>query len=114
VFRYRSATPYTQWTGTQTQPTGFPIQLPADVSHVNNLRGSSFSQLDLRLSKQFWFAKDVGIEVLAEVFNVLNAKNPAGYIGNMAASNYQQPTRYSGDPLQGEQRMLQLGARVQF
>jgi hypothetical protein len=114
VFRYRSATPYTEWAGTDVNGDGYAFDLAPGVSHVNTRRGSSFSQLDLRVSKQFWFAKDIGLEILAEVFNVLNAKNPAGYVGNILASNYGQPTTYSGDPLQGEQRMLQLGARVQF
>ena len=114
VFRYRSATPYTEWAGADLNGDGYTFDLAPGVSHVNTRRGSSFSQLDLRVSKQFWFAKDIGLEILAEVFNVLNSTNPAGYVGNVLASNYGQPTTYSGDPLQGEQRMLQLGARVQF
>jgi outer membrane receptor protein involved in Fe transport len=114
VFRYHSATPYTEWAGADLNGDGYAMDLPPGVSHVNFKRGASFSQLDLRLSKQFWFAKDIGVEILAEVFNVLNEKNPAEYIGNVLASNYGQPTAYAGDPLQGEQRMLQLGARIQF
>jgi outer membrane receptor protein involved in Fe transport len=114
VFRYHSGTPYTEWAGTDLNGDGYAFDLPPGVSHVNIRRGSSFSQFDLRLSKQFWFAKDVGVEVLAEVFNVFNSKNPAGYVGNILADNYAQATTYAGDPLQGEQRLLQLGVRVQF
>lgn len=105
---------------TQLTGGGYAFDLPPGVSHVNIKRGSSFSQLDLRASKQFWFAKDIGLEVLAEVFNVLNVKNPAGYVGNILAKDNQgqslfaTPSTYAGDPGQGEQRLLQLGLRVHF
>ncbi len=114
MFRYRSATPYTEWAGTDLNGDGFAFDLPPGVSHPNSLRGHSFSQFDLRLSKDFIFTGDVGIEVMAEMFNVFNSKNPAKYVGNVLASNYQQPTAYAGDPLQGEQRLMQLGVRVHF
>ncbi len=55
-----------------------------------------------------------GIEVLAEVFNIFNTKNPAGYRGDITKSTFGTPSKYAGDPLQGEQRLLQLGARVHF
>ena len=51
---------------------------------------------------------------LPEVFNLLNADNPAAYVGDVATSLYGQPTTFAGDPLQGEQRLIQLGARVRF
>jgi hypothetical protein len=52
--------------------------------------------------------------VLVEGFNILNSKNPAGFNGNMRASNFGQPTEFAGDFQRGEQRLFQLGARVEF
>ncbi|MCJ7442217.1 MAG: TonB-dependent receptor [Thermoanaerobaculaceae bacterium] len=115
MLRYRSATPYTVWAGADVKYNdGYAFDLPPDVSEVNSGRGHSFSQFDLRVSKEFSFGGDLGIELIAEMFNVLNSKNPAGYIGNIRASNYGEPTTYAGDPAQGEQRLMQLGLRVHF
>jgi outer membrane receptor protein involved in Fe transport len=115
VLRYNSATPYTEWTGVDINGDGFAFDLPAGVSHVNSRRGSDFKQFDMRLSKEFTFGKDIGIELLAEMFNVFNSKNPAGYNFNRnSPSTFGQPTTYAGDPYQGEQRLLQLGLRVHF
>jgi len=114
MYRYRSARAYTVWAGDDLNGDGFRFDLPADVSHVGAARGHSFSQFDLRVSKLFDFGNDFGIELIAEVFNLLNATNPSGYIGNRLASNYGEPTAYAGDPLQGEQRLAQLGLRVTF
>lgn len=115
MYRYRSARAYTIWAGEDLNGDGFTFDLPSDVSHVGEGRGHSFNQFDLRVSKQFTFGKDLGLELIAEVFNLLNAKNPNGYIGNRLASNYGEPTAYSGsNTLQGEQRLAQLGLRVTF
>jgi outer membrane receptor protein involved in Fe transport len=113
MWRYHSATPYTEWTGV-IGPAGFNFNLPPGVS-VNSQRGHDFSQFDLRVSKDFKFAQDIGAEVLAEVFNVFNSKNPAGYAFNLnSPSSYGNPSVYAGDPLQGEQRLMQVGLRFHF
>jgi hypothetical protein len=114
MFRYRSATPYTVYAGVDLNGDGFVMDLPPGVTQVNSARGASFSQVDLRLSKNFKFGKSGGIEVLGEVFNLFNSENPAGFVGNQAAGNFGQPTTYSGDPLQGEQRLAQFGVRLRF
>jgi hypothetical protein len=114
LFRYRSATPYLIYAGQDLDGDGFPLDLPPGVDEVNAGRGHSFAQLDLRASKVFRFGKGVGLEVLAEVFNVFNAKNPAGFVGNQAAGNLGEATTFAGDPLQGEQRLAQLGMRLRF
>ena len=132
VFRYRSGLPYTEFAGVDLNGDGFAMDLPQGVSHVNSLRGASMSQLDLRLSRLFSFGGDFGIEVLAEAFNVLNAENPARYrgarylidpskpstlpIGQRLMDNpaFGTPAAYAGDPLQPEQRVLQLGVRVRY
>ncbi len=114
LFRYRSALPYNIHAGRDLNGDGFAIDLPPGVSEVNAGRGSSFSQLDLRASKTFKFGKSMGLELLGEVFNLFNATNPAGFVGSQAANNFGQATTYAGDPLQGEQRLAQLGVRLRF
>ena len=103
MFRYHDGTPYTIFVQGATM-----ITLAPGVYKVNSGTGDSFSQLDLRLSKDFKFAKDLGLDLYAEVFNVFNAKNPANYTATGT------PTAWAGDPYQGEQRLLQLGARFNF
>ncbi len=114
LFRYRSATPYLIYAGRDLNGDGFVVDLPPGVSEVNAGRGSSFSQLDLRAAKTFKLGKSAGVEIVGEVFNVFNAKNPAGYVGSLAATNFGGATTYAGDPLQGEQRLAQLGLRLRF
>ncbi len=107
MLRYRSATPYTVFTTTDPNHDGFIMDLlPGD--HVNSKRGHSFSQFDLRLAKEFNFGSDFGFELIAEMFNVFNEKNPAGF--TIAGT----PSTYAGDPLQGEHQLIQLGARIRF
>jgi Carboxypeptidase regulatory-like domain/TonB dependent receptor len=114
IIRYRSALPYTEWTGADVDGDGFQFDLPAGVDHVNNLRGESLTQVDLRLSREFRFGPGLGLEVLAEVFNVLNSDNPARFVGNRTANNFGQATVWAGDPLQPEQRLMQLGLRLRY
>lgn len=114
IARYRSALPYTEWAGQDLNGDGYAFDLPSDVPHVNSRRGSSSSQIDLRVGKDFAFAAGYGLEVMAEVFNLLNEDNPSRYIGNRRANNFGQPTAFAGDPLQGEQRLLQLGLRLRY
>jgi hypothetical protein len=114
MFRYRSATPYNVYAGVDLNGDSFVVDLPPGVEHINTGRGASFSQLDLRLSKVFMFSSSVGLEALAEVFNVFNKTNPASFVGNRSASNFGQATSFSGDPLQGEQRLAQFGLRLRF
>jgi hypothetical protein len=114
IFRYHSATPYTEWAGTDLNGDKYNFDLAPGVSHVNSLRGDSFSQLDVRASKAFNFFGRYGVELIGEVFNLFNSKNAVGFIGNVRASNFGQPTAFAGDPGLGEQRLAQLGLRVTF
>ncbi len=114
MFRFRSATPYTVHAGLDLNGDGFRIDLPPGVANVNSARGASFKQLDLRLSKIVKLNPRVGIEAMAEVFNLFNAKNPAGFVGNRTAGNFGEATTFAGDPLQGEQRLAQFGLRLRF
>jgi hypothetical protein len=52
--------------------------------------------------------------LIAEMFNVFNDDNPAGFVANQSASNFGEPTEYAGDFQRGEQRVGQLGIRLEF
>lgn len=125
IVRYHSATPYTEWAGHDITGDGYAFDLAPGVTHVNSLRGNSFSQTDLRLAKQFRFGGNYGVELIAELFNLFNEKNATGFHGNReildAASGkfvpnpaFGQASIYAGDPGQGEQRLMQLGLRLTF
>jgi hypothetical protein len=69
----------------------------------------------VRVSKEFGFGGgDRGIELIGEIFNLLNSKNPAGFNGSVTNANFGQPSVYAGDAGQGEQRLAQLGLRLRF
>ena len=116
VARWRSALPYTKVNsaGTGGAPRDlngdiFVQDLAPDAPHVNSERGDSFSQVDLRVSKEFRFGGSLGVELIGEIFNILNSDNPAAF------NRDGTPTAYAGtDPAQGEQRLAQLGLRVRF
>ncbi len=115
IYRYHSATPLTIFSTNDPNGDGFRFDLLPGGS-VNSARTHSFSQLDLRLSKTFNIGP-VGLELIGEVFNLFNDKNPAGYtVVFDAAGNPTgiKPTVFAGDPLQGEQRLAQLGVRIRF
>jgi len=125
IFRYHSATPYTAWDGvTDKASDSYLFDLAPGVAHVNTLRGDSFSQLDVRLAKAFKFGGNYGVELIGEIFNLFNAKNPVGFVGrefvlNSAGEkvpnpNFGQPSAFAGDPGLGEQRLAQLGLRLTF
>jgi hypothetical protein len=108
MFRYRSALPYTEHANADINGDGVSLDLLPGVEHVNTGRAFSFSQLDLRVSKDFIIAGNFGIEVLAELFNVFNETNPN------RPDRFGNANTYAGDPLQGEQQLWQLGARIHF
>jgi hypothetical protein len=134
IFRYHSGTPYTAWAGADIScgPTGTVLQcadgynmdLAPGVTHVNSLRGGSFSQFDVRLSKEFKFFHNYGVEVIGEIFNLFNSKNGVNYNGNCGfdvtarqctfGGGFGEPHAFAGDPGLGEQRLAQLGFRVTF
>lgn len=114
ILRWHSGTPYTVYaydsTGAKVDVNGdgYAQDLAPGHSTVNDARGPSFSQIDIRVSREFKFGGNYGFELIGEVFNLLNAKNGTAFdsFGNTFA--------YAGDPGQGEQRLIQLGARIHF
>src|SRR5215831_9567944 len=104
MLRYRSELPFMIFDSSidsKTNMDGFTIDLPPGVGHVMEGRGHSFTQFDLRVSRDFPITGTFGIEVLAEVFNLFNATNPAGYRGDVShPATFGTPSKYAGDPLQ--------------
>jgi hypothetical protein len=123
VFRYRSATPFLEYDGRDLNGDGYNVDLDPG-HHLLDARGHSFEQTDIAVSKDFMIGGGVGIEVIAQVFNIFNASNPAYYNGRRmifddngnAIPNpaFGKPQAFAGDTHQGEQRLLQLAARVHF
>ena len=60
------------------------------------------------------------MEAIAEIFNLFNAKNPAGFIGRRFNTNgtensaFMQPSEFAGDFQNPEQRVGQIGFRFTF
>jgi len=85
------------------------------VSSINQGVGANFFQMDLRASKFFTMPREFGkLEAIFEMYNIFNNINPAGYQGNQLGNNFGKPSTFSGDPLQGEARLIQLGIRYSF
>ncbi|HTL00564.1 MAG TPA: hypothetical protein VL379_21170, partial [Pseudomonadales bacterium] len=88
---------------------------------VNCSRRAPYSQLNLRVSRGFRLAGSARVEAIAEVFNLLNAKNPFIPLTSRRLSatgvplaSFMQPTAFAGDFGQPEQRVGQLGFRITF
>jgi hypothetical protein len=114
IFRYRSALPYTVFAMNAAggkldlDQNGYNNDLAPGHS-LNDERGASNSQFDLRVSREFRFGGKFGVEAIAEVFNLFNAKNEAKF------NRLGEPGAFAGtDPAQGDQRVAQLGLRVKF
>jgi hypothetical protein len=119
VFRYHSARPVLVYDGRDLNGDGYNVDL-APGQLLASGRGHSFEQADIALSKDFTFTGSIGIEIIAQVFNIFNASNPTYYNGRRFNTDgtpnpdFGKPFAFSGDTHQGEQRLLQLAARVHF
>jgi hypothetical protein len=96
-----------------------PGQAPEDIGACetwNCSRGAWKTQMNLRVSRSF--ALGLGttrLEAIAEVFNLLNAKNPNfTIVNNQTSALFMQPDAYAGDFQQSEQRIGQIGFRFTF
>jgi hypothetical protein len=114
VFRYKSATPYNITTGVDNNLDGVNYDLPPGITTLNAGRGADFKQFDLRLARFVNLTANKRIEIIAEGFNVTNAKNAGTFIGNKSLATFGTPTTYAGDFQRGEQRLFQLGLRFDF
>ena len=144
IFRYRSALPVFIIENIDLNQDGNNVDIPArayrfaglnddgtaqveefgDCETINCGRGASFSQLNLRISKSFPIGGRARLEAIGEIFNVFNAKNPAGFVNpnrrlvsatnQTQSSAFLQPTEFAGDFQNPEQRVGQIGFRVTF
>jgi Carboxypeptidase regulatory-like domain len=107
-----SGKPYTKIAGLDTFNTGILNDRPAGVPR-NSLEGPAYADLDLRLSRDFYFSKakrEKGKVTTFgfEAFNVLNHVNFVSYVGNL------QSTSVGHAVLALPTRRLQLTARFKF
>ncbi|MBA2304012.1 MAG: TonB-dependent receptor [Acidobacteria bacterium] len=139
IFLFRSALPVSIIEGLDTNRNGERNDLPAMAyafdgvgnapKEIGNCetwncgRGASRTQMNLRLSRSFRLYGNARVEAIGEVFNLLNAKNPAGFTGGRASRllvgggpnpDFLQPSEYSGDFQNPEQRVGQIGFRFTF
>ena len=112
IFTYTSALPFNVLTGNDRNfDTNFNDR-PKGFGR-NTGRGFSFASLDLRLSRKFRLTERLGLEAIAEGFNVLNRANlqlPNNVFGTGTTplATFGRPTA-AGDP-----RQIQLGLRFSF
>ncbi|MEO8678270.1 MAG: TonB-dependent receptor [Vicinamibacterales bacterium] len=96
-----------------------------DCKTWNCGRGAWRTQLNLRVSRSFGLGGSARIEAIGEVFNLMNASNPANFnpgganntrlLGTGAPNpTFLQPTAFAGDFQQPEQRVGQIGFRFSF
>jgi hypothetical protein len=115
ITRFSSGRAYNIKAGADLNGDGINNDLPPGIPHINAGTGTNFFQSDIRVSKIFKLPGDYGqIEGIFEMYNLFNNTNPALYDGNKLSSTFGQPTAFAGDPLQPEQRLIQLGIRFNF
>jgi len=133
---YRSALPVSIYEGLDLNLNGENNDLPASAYAFAGVgeaprdtgrcetwncgRGAKRTQFNLRVSKWFAVGGSARLEVIGEVFNLFNAKNPTGFLtrrlfaGGGANPDFLQPTEYAGDFQNTEQRLGQIGFRFSF
>ena len=93
-------------------------QAPEDIGPCetwNCSRGAWRTQMNLRVSRGFALKGRARVEAIGEVFNLMNASNPAfTIVNNQTSALFMQPNAYAGDFQQPEQRVGQIGFRFSF
>ncbi len=102
-----SAPPYDHTTGRDDNLDFIRNDRPAGVRY-NALRGDRYFQMDLRLSKKFSFDDTRKVEILWEMFNILNTANLSNFNGNEQSSTFRK-ARAVLTPFQA-----QLGLKLLF
>jgi outer membrane receptor protein involved in Fe transport len=113
-----------QFTGFEgTTSTGAPLATFKEIGDCktwNCSRGAWRTLMNLRMSYNLRLIGTSRVELIGEVFNLFNAKNPGGFntsqFGATGTPNasFMQPTSFAGDFQAGEQRVGQLGFRFSF
>ena len=95
-----------------------PGQAPKEIGDCktwNCSRGAWRTQMNLRVSRGFSIGGKARVEAIGEIFNLLNASNPAfTIVNNQLSALFMQPNAYAGDFQQPEQRVGQVGFRFSF
>jgi len=112
IFRYSSALPFNILTGSDRNNDTNVNDRPIGVGR-NTGRGFNFASLDTRLSRRIRLTESIGLEVVAEAFNLLNRANlqlPVAIWGTGVSpnANFGQPNS-AADP-----RQFQFGLRLNF
>jgi len=112
IFRYGSALPFNILTGADRNNDTNVNDRPVGVGR-NTGKGFDFASFDLRLNRRIRFTERLGLEVIAEGFNMFNRANfqlPIGTFGTGATpnANFGRPTA-AADP-----RQIQFGLRLSF
>ncbi len=112
IFRYSSALPFNIVTGADRNNDTTVNDRPVGVGRNTGV-GFDFASFDLRLSRRLRFTERVGVEVLAEGFNLFNRANfqlPNNTFGTGTTPNatFGRPNG-AADP-----RQLQFGLRLSF
>jgi hypothetical protein len=112
IFTYASRLPFNILTGNDRNFDTNSNDRPLGVGR-NTGRGFDFASLDIRLSRRFRFNERVGLEILAEGFNLLNRANlgiPNNTFGTgtIPLPNYGQPNAAF------DSRQFQFGLKVNF
>jgi outer membrane receptor protein involved in Fe transport len=106
-----------------TNAAGTPIATFDEIGECetwNCSRGAWRTLMHLRVSYNLRLVGSSRVELIGEVFNLFNAKNPGGFntaqfsSTGAALSSFMQPTTFAGDFQAGEQRVGQLGFRFSF
>jgi hypothetical protein len=108
IFTYASPLPFNVLLGVDRNFDTNNNDRPVGVGR-NTGRGFDYASLDLRLSRRFKLTERVGLQLLAEGFNVLNRANLGVPINTLSAGpRFGQPTQ-AFDP-----RQFQFGLKVEF
>jgi hypothetical protein len=73
---------------------------------------NAIHRVDLRVQRRFPIARDIAVDGIVEVFNLLNHENYGSYTTQESNSNYGNPA-FNG-AVAYQPRMLQLGFRLTF
>ena len=112
IFTYGSRLPFNVLLGNDRNFDTSNNDRPVGVGR-NTGRGFDFASLDLRLSRTFRITERVGLQLLAEAFNVLNRAN-FGVPNNTFGSGV-QPLPAFGQPTAAfDPRQFQFGMKVSF
>ena len=106
ILTARTGLPFNITTGIDNNRDTYFTDRPPDTGR-NAGRGDPFWQTDVRISRTFTLQR-VRLEILGEVFNLVNHRNWIGHIGDLRSAQFGKPTAAAGA------REVQLGVRVEY